>query len=77
VAKLRLFTLAQSLGGVESLAAIPATMTHAAMTPEARLEAGVGDGLVRLSVGLEAPRDLIADVHAALDQVDSDRSKSL
>ncbi|MFP4518102.1 MAG: trans-sulfuration enzyme family protein [Oceanicaulis sp.] len=66
VSALRLFTLAQSLGGVESLAAIPATMTHAAMTPEARRHAGVGDGLVRLSVGLEAPEDLIADLEAAL-----------
>ncbi|MEQ8403834.1 MAG: PLP-dependent transferase [Oceanicaulis sp.] len=67
VSRLTLFTLAQSLGGVESLAAIPATMTHAAMSPEARREAGVGDGLVRLSVGLEAPDDLIADLKAALD----------
>ena len=68
VYRLSLFTLAQSLGGVESLAAIPATMTHAAMSPEARREAGVGDGLVRLSVGLEAPDDLIGDLAAALDQ---------
>jgi len=68
VLRLKLFTLAQSLGGVESLAAIPATMTHAAMTPEARREAGVGDGLVRLSVGLEAPEDLIGDLHAAINQ---------
>lgn len=67
VTRLELFTLAQSLGGVESLAAIPATMTHAAMTPEARREAGVGDGLVRLSVGLEAPEDLIADLARALE----------
>lgn len=66
VARLKLFTLAQSLGGVESLAAIPATMTHAAMTPEARQQAGVADGLVRLSVGLEAPGDLVADLQAAL-----------
>lgn len=66
VTRLTLFTLAQSLGGVESLAAIPATMTHAAMTPEARREAGVGDGLVRLSVGLEAPEDLINDLKTAL-----------
>jgi cystathionine gamma-synthase len=66
VTRLTLFTLAQSLGGVESLAAIPATMTHAAMTPEARRDAGIGDGLVRLSVGLEAPEDLIDDLKAAL-----------
>lgn len=67
VQSLELFFLAQSLGGVESLVAIPATMTHAAMTPEARQEAGVSDGLVRLSVGLEAPADLWADLEQALD----------
>ncbi|MGY6628859.1 MAG: trans-sulfuration enzyme family protein [Oceanicaulis sp.] len=61
-----LFTLAQSLGGVESLISIPALMTHAAMSPQARAEAGVGDGLVRLSVGLEDVEDLWADLDAAL-----------
>lgn len=66
VQSLELFTLAQSLGGVESLCSIPATMTHAAMTPEARHEAGVADGLVRLSVGLESPEDLSADLDQAL-----------
>ncbi|WP_300530275.1 PLP-dependent transferase [Maricaulis sp.] len=66
VQTLQLFTLAQSLGGVESLCSIPATMTHAAMTPEARIEAGVGNGLVRLSVGLESPQDLCADLDQAL-----------
>jgi len=67
VQSLQLFTLAQSLGGVESLSNIPATMTHAAMTPAARQQAGVTDGLVRLSVGLEAPEDLWADLSRALD----------
>lgn len=62
------FSLAQSLGGVESLVAHPATMTHAAMTSEARAEAGIGDGLVRLSVGIEAEADLVADLHRALDR---------
>lgn len=66
VRRLKLFTLAQSLGGVESLACIPATMTHAAMSQEARREAGVGDALVRLSVGLEDVEDLWADLAAAL-----------
>jgi cystathionine gamma-synthase len=61
-----LFTLAQSLGGVESLISIPALMTHAAMSPQARAQAGVGDGLVRLSVGLEDVEDLWADLDAAL-----------
>lgn len=64
---LALFTLAQSLGGVESLVSIPALMTHAAMSPQARAEAGVGDGLVRLSVGLEDVEDLWADLDAALN----------
>jgi cystathionine gamma-synthase len=63
---LELFTLAESLGGVESLVAHPATMTHAAMTPEARAAAGIADGLLRLSVGIEALSDLQADLAAAL-----------
>ena len=63
---LRYFTLAESLGGVESLVAHPATMTHAAMSAEARAAAGIGDGLLRLSVGIEATEDLIADLADAL-----------
>lgn len=62
----RLFTLAESLGGVESLIAHPATMTHAAMTPEQRSTAGIGDALLRLSVGLEDAGDLIDDLDQAL-----------
>ena len=67
--RLDIFTLAESLGGVESLIAHPATMTHAAMTPEARVTAGIGEGLVRISVGLEHEDDIIADLVAALDSV--------
>jgi cystathionine gamma-synthase len=63
---LRWFTLAESLGGVESLVAHPASMTHASMTPEARARAGIGDGVIRLSVGIEDPADLIADLDEAL-----------
>jgi cystathionine gamma-synthase len=63
---LRCFTLAESLGGVESLVAHPATMTHAAMSPDARAAAGIGDGLLRLSVGIEHAEDLVADVRDAL-----------
>ena len=63
----RVFTLAESLGGVESLVAHPATMTHAGMGAEARAAAGIGDGLLRLSVGLEAEADLIADLKTALE----------
>jgi cystathionine gamma-synthase len=63
---LRHFTLAESLGGVESLVAHPATMTHASMTLEARALAGIGDSLLRLSVGIEHGDDLVADVSEAL-----------
>jgi cystathionine gamma-synthase len=66
---LKYFTLAESLGGVESLIAHPATMTHAAMAPEARHVAGIGDGLLRISVGIEAQRDLQWDLDLALDRV--------
>ena len=59
---LELFSLAESLGGVESLIAHPATMTHAAMAPEARLAAGLVDGLLRLSIGIESTEDLLRDL---------------
>ena len=68
---LRYFTLAESLGGVESLVAHPATMTHAAMTPEARAKAGISDGLLRLSIGIEATDDLLADLAAALSRAEA------
>jgi cystathionine gamma-synthase len=64
---LRLFTLAESLGGVESLACHPATMTHIPLGPEGRRAAGIGDGLVRLSAGIEATADLVEDVRRALE----------
>ena len=63
---LRYFTLAESLGGVESLVAHPATMTHAAMSAEARAQAGITDGLLRLSIGIEAASDLLSDLQCAL-----------
>ena len=63
------FTLAESLGGVESLVAHPATMTHASMTGEARATAGITDGMVRLSVGIEDAADLVTDLVQALDAV--------
>ena len=66
VETLKLFSLAESLGGVESLIAHPSTMTHAAMTPEARAAAGLSDGLLRLSVGIEALPDLQRDLAAGL-----------
>lgn len=68
LAHLQLFSLAESLGGVESLVAHPATMTHASMDPAARSAAGISDQLLRLSVGLESPRDLLEDLTNALGQ---------
>ena len=65
---LRVFTCAESLGGVESLAEHPALMTHASLPPESRRALGIGDGLIRLSVGLEDPGDLLADLDHALSQ---------
>ena len=70
---LKLFSLAESLGGVESLIAHPATMTHAAMEPEARVRAGITDSLLRLSVGIESPADLVADLKEGLDRARSAR----
>lgn len=63
------FFLAESLGGVESLVAHPATMTHASMDALARRRAGISDGLIRLSVGIEDPADLVDDLARALDQI--------
>ena len=65
----RLFSLAESLGGVESLIGHPATMTHASVPKSERDARGVVEGLVRLSVGIEDVDDLIEDLEHALDQV--------
>lgn len=65
VAATRIFTLAESLGGVESLIELPALMTHASVEPEKRREIGIADGLVRLSVGIEHVDDLVADLERA------------
>ncbi|KAJ3299357.1 hypothetical protein HK104_009209 [Borealophlyctis nickersoniae] len=67
LSSLRIFALAESLGGVESLAELPAVMTHASLTPEAREALGVTDSLIRLSVGVEDTADLIADIEHALN----------
>jgi len=64
---LRCFTLAESLGGVESLVAHPATMTHASMDEAARARAGIGENLLRLSVGIEHGEDLVEDLRFALE----------
>ena len=64
--KLKIFTLAESLGGVESLAGYPATMTHASIPKEEREALGITDSLIRLSVGIEDVDDLIKDLRQAL-----------
>ncbi|TDN88120.1 cystathionine gamma-lyase [Salegentibacter sp. 24] len=66
VEKLKVFTLAESLGGVESLAGHPASMTHASIPKEERAKTGVVDSLIRLSVGIEDEEDLIADLKQAM-----------
>lgn len=69
VQAVRIFQLAESLGGVESLIELPAPMTHASVPLEERLAKGITDGLVRLSVGIEDPADLVADLEQALAKV--------
>lgn len=64
---LRLFKLAVSLGGTESLAEHPASMTHADIPPEERARMGIGENMIRLSIGVEHPEDLIADLRQALE----------
>jgi cystathionine gamma-lyase len=64
--RLKIFKIAESLGGVESLVELPAVMTHASIPKEERRKAGLDDGLIRLSVGIESVEDLIADLKQAL-----------
>ncbi|MFR8960613.1 MAG: PLP-dependent transferase, partial [Enterococcus faecalis] len=66
VEALEIFTLAESLGGVESLIEVPAIMTHASIPKENREAVGIKDGLIRLSVGIEAVEDLLADLEKGL-----------
>ncbi|MCL7980077.1 MAG: PLP-dependent transferase, partial [marine benthic group bacterium] len=61
--------VAPSLGGVESLVTRPAATSHAGLTPAERLEVGVSDGLIRMSVGIEGTQDLLADLGQALDKL--------
>ena len=65
----RLFTLAESLGGVESLIEHPGIMTHASIPEAQRKSLGIDDRLVRLSVGIEDPKDLVADLNLALESM--------
>jgi cystathionine beta-lyase/cystathionine gamma-synthase len=66
---LEVLSLGESLGGVETLISHPASMTHASIPPERREELGIGDGLVRVSIGLEDCDDLVADIDLALARV--------
>ena len=66
---LNIFTLAESLGGVESLICHPGKMTHASLTPEKRKEMGISEGLLRLSIGIEDVNDLIDDLNNALEKI--------
>ncbi len=67
--RVRLFTFAESLGGVESLLCHPVSMTHGAVPHDTRTRLGIGDGLIRFSVGIEDVEDLIADIEMALQAV--------
>jgi cystathionine beta-lyase/cystathionine gamma-synthase len=67
--RLEVMTLAESLGGVETLTSHPASMTHASVPPDKRAELGITDGLVRISAGIEDLDDLLADVEQALSVV--------
>lgn len=69
ISSFKLFTLAESLGGVESLVCHPATMTHASIPAEERKRIGLGDGLVRLSVGIEDAEDLVNDLQESMRQL--------
>lgn len=70
VESLQLIDLAESLGGIESLIEVPAVMTHGSIPREIRLENGIKDELIRLSVGIEDPEDIIADLQQALKKLD-------
>jgi cystathionine gamma-synthase len=65
--KLRLFAIAPSLGGVESLATLPYTTSHHGLSPEERIRRGISETMVRLSIGIEEAADLIADLQQALE----------
>ena len=68
---MKIFSLAESLGGVESLISHPASMTHASVPPEMRTKLGITDGLVRLSCGVEEVEDLLADLERGFEDMPS------
>ncbi len=67
LSNLKIFVLAESLGGIESLAELPVVMTHASVAPELRAVLGITESLIRISVGIEDIDDLIADLQQALE----------
>jgi len=69
LSELNIFTLAESLGSVESLAEHPAMMTHFSVPPEVRKQLGINDGFLRLAVGVEDINDLINDIEQALSKI--------
>jgi cystathionine beta-lyase/cystathionine gamma-synthase len=73
--RVKVFTLAESLGGVESLISNPAAMTHASVPPERRAAMGLSDGLIRLSCGVEDTGDLLADLEQAFRGLDGAGAK--
>jgi cystathionine gamma-lyase len=66
LSNLKIFVLAESLGGIESLVELPVVMTHASVAPELRAVLGITESLIRMSVGIEDVEDLIADIEQAL-----------
>jgi cystathionine beta-lyase/cystathionine gamma-synthase len=75
--RVRVFSLAESLGGVESLISHPATMTHASVEPERRRRLGITEGMVRLSIGIEDLDDLMADLDQALSGVSTSTARTV
>lgn len=70
VNRLHMISLAESLGGIESLIEVPAVMTHGSIPREIRLKNGISDGLIRLSVGIEDKEDILADLDQAFKTLD-------
>jgi cystathionine beta-lyase/cystathionine gamma-synthase len=74
--RVKVFSLAESLGGVESLISHPASMTHASVPPEMRTKLGITEGLVRLSCGVEEVEDLLADLERGFEDMPTAKSSS-
>jgi cystathionine beta-lyase/cystathionine gamma-synthase len=73
LSRVRVFSLAESLGGVESLISHPASMTHASVPPDMRAKLGITDGLVRLSCGVEDVEDLLADLERGFEDLPQEK----